>query len=266
MYNVYYCTLAKADREKILSSPILCDCPPHNMLRIQGAVILVLSVLVAVNGLKCYQSCTGSDCSSSDGTATDTAITCDSQYIRCVKFSFKSGSQKLCGAEGGCLLSEALAEAVVELDDGSNPAAVAEAKSYKCYECAGDLCNRATGLYAGAWTAVLASIVALVNVHYQVITLNYGALASVTFGWRCGLMTDMCSSGSMCACMCSVLFDPSILSSFLRARGYVGLQGGAADAREGQPNVPGRRDRHLPCAKSGERLLRLHRGRVVFTH
>ena len=136
------------------------------MLRIQGAVILVLSVLVAVNGLKCYQSCTGPDCTSSDGTATDTAITCKSEYTRCVKLSMKSGTMKLCGAEGGCLLSEALMEAVVSLDDGSNPALVDEAKTYKCYECAGDLCNSATGLYAGAWTAVLASVVALVNAHY----------------------------------------------------------------------------------------------------
>ena len=139
---------------------------PHTMLRIQGAVILVLSVLVAVNGLKCYQSCTGPDCTSSDGTATDTAITCESGATRCFKTSTTKSSYKLCGAEGGCLLSEILAEAVVEMDDGSNPANVAEAKSYKCWECAGDLCNSATGLYAGAWTAVLASVVALVNAHY----------------------------------------------------------------------------------------------------
>ena len=154
------------------------------MLRIQGAVILVLSVLVAVNGLKCYQSCTGPDCTSSDGTATDTAITCESGATRCLKTSTKSHKSKLCGVEGTCMLAEALAETVVELDDGSDPAAVAEAKTYKCWECAGDLCNRetgvttgnsvpasnsissATGLYAGAWTAVLASVVALVNAHY----------------------------------------------------------------------------------------------------
>ena len=136
------------------------------MLRIQGAVILVLSVLVAVNGLKCYQSCTGSDCSSSDGTAVDTAITCESGATRCLKTSTKSHKSKLCGVEGTCMLAEALMEAVVSLDDGSNPALVDEAKTYKCYECAGDLCNSATGLYAGAWTAVLASVVALVNAHY----------------------------------------------------------------------------------------------------
>ena len=146
---------------------------PHTMLRIQGAVILVLSVLVAVNGLKCYQSCTGPDCTSSDGTATDTAITCESGATRCLETSTKSSSMKLCGVEGTCSLAEALMETVVELDDGSDPAAVAEAKTYKCWECAGDLCNSgsipasssATGLYAGAWTAVLASVVALVNAH-----------------------------------------------------------------------------------------------------
>ena len=77
------------------------------------------------------------------------------------------------------MVAEALMELVVEMDDGSNPAAVAKAKSYKCYECAGDLCNSATGLHAGAWTAVLASVVALVNAHYQVITINYGASAGL---------------------------------------------------------------------------------------
>ena len=145
---------------------------PHTMLRIQGAVILVLSVLVAVNGLKCYKSCTGSDCSSSDGTAVDTAITCPAKdetgnaITRCIKQTTRSASSKLCGPENICVALEVLTELAVALDDGSNPAAVAEAKSYKCYECAGDLCNSATGLYAGAWTAVLASVVALVNVHY----------------------------------------------------------------------------------------------------
>ena len=64
------------------------------------------------------------------------------------------------------MVAEALMELVVEMDDGSNPATVAKAKSYKCYECAGDLCNSATGLYAASWTAVLASVVALVNAHY----------------------------------------------------------------------------------------------------
>merc|ERR1712216_307666 len=149
---------------------ILCGCPPH-MLRIQGAVILVLSVLVAVNGLRCYQSCTGSDCSSSDGTAVDTAITCPAKdgagnaITRCIKQTMRSASNKACGAENLCAAREILMELAVAFDDGSNPAAVAEAKSYKCYECAGDLCNSATGLYAGAWTAVLASVVALVNAH-----------------------------------------------------------------------------------------------------
>merc|ERR1712216_657981 len=137
----------------------------HNMLRIQGAVILVLSVLVAVNGLKCYKSC-AKRLYPEDGTAVDTAITCETGSTRCFETTTKFNTYKLCGAEGGCLLSEALMEAVVSLDDGSNPALVDEAKTYKCYECAGDLCNSATGLYAGAWTAVLASVVALVNAHY----------------------------------------------------------------------------------------------------
>jgi hypothetical protein len=57
-----------------------------------------------------------------------------------------------------------MAKGIVEV--GSDPAEVEQAKSMKCYECAGDLCNSATGLYAGAWTAVLASVVALVNAHY----------------------------------------------------------------------------------------------------
>ena len=139
---------------------------------------------------------------------------------RCIKMTSSIASAKACTQKDSCAVAEALVELALALDDGSDAAETAEMKSFKRYECAGEVCNSATGLYAGAWTAVLASIVALVNVHYQVITLNYGALASVTFGWRCGLMTDMCSSGSMCACMCSVLFDPSILSSFLRARGW----------------------------------------------
>ena len=135
------------------------------MLRIQGAVILVLSVLVAVNGLKCYQSCTGSECDSSDGTATDTAITCGSGETRCIIESTAKHTTKLCGMEYQCSLAEGIAEAIVE-EPSSDPARVAELKPYKCYECAGDLCNSATGLYAGAWTAVLASVVALVNAHY----------------------------------------------------------------------------------------------------
>merc|ERR1712216_921225 len=122
---------------------------PHNMLRIQGAVILVLSVLVAVNGLKCYKSCTGSGCTSSDGTATDTAITCplkdeagDTINV-CLKETANSGFKKECGAELDCLGREiVMGVLVTELEKaGADAKTVAEAKSYKCYECAGDLCN-----------------------------------------------------------------------------------------------------------------------------
>ena len=70
------------------------------------------------------------------------------------------------------MASTPLVELALALDDGSEAAETAEMKSFKCYECAGEVCNSATGLYAGAWTAVLASIVALVDVHYQEITLR----------------------------------------------------------------------------------------------
>merc|ERR1712216_649604 len=135
------------------------DCPhtSYTMLRIQGAVILVLSVLVAVNGLDCYNSCTGKDvlgnsCPASV-SATDTVSVCPAGTAACVKQSWSTGSAKQCGSTGVC---DTLTAAAKGLD----------VKDYKCYECTGNLCNSATGLHAGAWTAVLASVVALVNAHY----------------------------------------------------------------------------------------------------
>ncbi|MGB1601301.1 MAG: hypothetical protein ACPIOQ_51675, partial [Promethearchaeia archaeon] len=110
------------------------------MLRIQGAVILVLSILVAVNGLQCYQSCTGSNpstgvpCPSSAGTAMDTAITCDPEQLqtRCLKWSTANRAMKFCGVEGYCKAGYAMAKGIVEV--GSDPAQVAEYKTYECYE------------------------------------------------------------------------------------------------------------------------------------
>merc|ERR1712216_1011607 len=108
---------------------------PHTMLRIQGAVILVLSILVAVNGLQCYQSCTGVDfstgetCPSSLGTAMDTAITCDPEQLqtRCFKQSTASRATKFCGVEGTCKAQKTMAKGIVEV--GSDPAQVAEYKT-----------------------------------------------------------------------------------------------------------------------------------------
>ena len=135
---------------------ILCSCDcPQTMLRIHGAVILVLSVLVAVNGLDCYQSCTGKDvqgnsCPASV-SATDTVVDCGTGV--CIKQSWSTGSTKQCGVTTGTC--DTLKDLATALD----------VKDYKCSECADNLCNSATGLYAGAWTAVLASVVALVNAH-----------------------------------------------------------------------------------------------------
>ena len=68
-----------------------------------------------------------------------------------------------------------------------------------------------------------------------------GGGPSATSGWRCGLMTDICSNGSMCACMCSVLFDwPSNVSRFffsvlLRVCAYAPAGASAGSGRETQP-------------------------------
>jgi hypothetical protein len=138
------------------------------MLKIRYAAILILGVLAAVNGLKCYKSCTSavSGCESDQGTATDTAYDCASGETVCVKTTSKDGTVKACSTENVCEAYEALIVLAQALDDGSSPDTTKNLESAKCFQCTGNLCNSATMLYAGALTSFLASAVALVNVHY----------------------------------------------------------------------------------------------------
>ena len=75
----------------------------------------------------------------------------------------QSQMSKGCAPEKSCAMLELVMELAKSMDDGSDPEATKAMNNFKCTECTSDYCNNATGLRAGVWTALLASVVTFVT-------------------------------------------------------------------------------------------------------
>ena len=135
--------------------------------------ILLLGTIALANGLKCYAACSGPECEEGVPT-TDTPVDCSDQLedqgvdaASCVKATMPIEGQlqmsKNCAPEKTCEMMQLFVELAKSLDDGSDPEATKAMSNFECNECTTDYCNNATGLRAGVWTALLASVVTFVT-------------------------------------------------------------------------------------------------------
>jgi hypothetical protein len=136
--------------------------------------ILLLGTIAFANGLKCYAGCSGPGECEEGVPTTDTPVDCSDQLedqgvdaASCVKVTTRIEGQlqmaKTCAPEKYCEMTQLGVELAKAFDDGSDPEATEALNNLECKECTTDYCNNATGLRAGVWTALLASVVTFVT-------------------------------------------------------------------------------------------------------
>ena len=128
-----------------------CDTDRCNTKDILPAAPTAVTATTTTGALKCYVT----DSSTTSGEKTyDCPAAIASTKNACYTLSHNGAALKGCSA----------------LSEGC-PALIKAYPGASCTECNTNLCNTgntggAAGLYAGAWTSVLASVVLLVNVHF----------------------------------------------------------------------------------------------------